>query len=147
PAVGGNIVLAVLKAVGRGDGLGVDPPAFCQPAGVQRGGGGQADRRDQHGDECVHNASFPLSRGKAAAGPAWPRARVFPPAFFAARMPQTQKRNGPSSLAALPPGCRSRRPVTHLRDTTSLAGGPGTPALPAGHSAAAARTAAARPVT
>ena len=58
PAVGGNVVLAVVETDGRGFGGGINAPGPGDPAPIEGVGRNQAHRRDQDDNECVHD--FPL---------------------------------------------------------------------------------------
>ena len=72
PAVGGNIVPAVLMDNSRGLSGGVDAPLVCQPASVEHISAEQTHGRDQNDDQRVHYFYlFPLlfmrQRGHAVA--------------------------------------------------------------------------------
>ena len=58
PAVGGNVILAVVIFDGGRLRFGVDAPFLGQPAAIERIGGDKSDRRDQHDYKCVHVISL-----------------------------------------------------------------------------------------
>lgn len=58
PAVGGDVILAVVVLNGGGLRFGVDAPFLSQPAAIERIGGDKSDRRDQHDYKCVHVISL-----------------------------------------------------------------------------------------
>ena len=58
PAVGGNVILAVVIFDGGCLRFGVDAPFLSQPAAIERIGGDKSDRRDQHDYKCVHVISL-----------------------------------------------------------------------------------------
>ena len=58
PAVGGDVILAVVVLNGGCLRFGVDAPFLSQPAAIERIGGDKSDRRDQHDYKCVHVISL-----------------------------------------------------------------------------------------
>ena len=58
PAVGGDVILAIVVLNGGCLRFGVDAPFLSQPAAIERIGGDKSDRRDQHDYKCVHVISL-----------------------------------------------------------------------------------------
>ena len=112
PAVGGDVVLAVVQTDGRGLGGGIDAPAPGDPAPIEGIGRDEAHRRDEDDYECVHDFPFSLliwtslnDRPRRVlwmvqTGPApWSGAVVLQPAARKCRMKKA------SALAGQPKGC------------------------------------------